>query len=251
MEDKIEQLQKIIDDAKHVVFFTGAGVSTDSGIPDFRSQDGLYHQKYKYPPEEIISHSFFEERTEEFFDFYRDRMLYLDAQPNEVHQFIADLEKAKKSLGVVTQNIDGLHQKAGSQKVYELHGSVMRNYCEKCRKFFPAEYIKNSTGVPHCDACGGIIKPDVVLYEEGLSEPVVRGAVAAIQSADVLIVAGTSLVVYPAAGFLRYFGGKHLVLINRDATSFDGDADLIIHASLPAVGMTSLVDCPILTSSFG
>jgi NAD-dependent protein deacetylases, SIR2 family len=229
MEDKIEQLQKIIDDAKHVVFFTGAGVSTDSGIPDFRSQDGLYHQKYKYPPEEIISHSFFEERTEEFFDFYRDRMLYLDAQPNEVHQFIADLEKAKKSLGVVTQNIDGLHQKAGSQKVYELHGSVMRNYCEKCRKFFPAEYIKNSTGVPHCDACGGIIKPDVVLYEEGLSEPVVRGAVAAIQSADVLIVAGTSLVVYPAAGFLRYFGGKHLVLINRDATSFDGDADLIIH----------------------
>jgi NAD-dependent deacetylase len=229
MEDKIAQFQKIIDEAKHVVFFTGAGVSTDSGIPDFRSQDGLYNQKYKYPPEEIISHTFFMERTEEFYEFYRDRMLYLDAQPNEVHQFIAEMEKAKKSLGVVTQNIDGLHQKAGSQKVYELHGSVMRNYCEKCRKFFPAEYIKNSTGVPHCDHCGGIIKPDVVLYEEGLSDAVVRGAVAAIQSADVLVVAGTSLVVYPAAGFLRYFGGKHLVLINRDETPYDDTADLVIH----------------------
>jgi NAD-dependent deacetylase len=156
-------------------------------------------------------------------------MLYLDAQPNEVHRFIADLEKAKKSLGVVTQNIDGLHQKAGSKKVYELHGSVLRNYCEKCRKFFPAEYIKNSTGIPRCDACGGIIKPDVVLYEEGLSDAVVRGAVAAIQSADVLIVAGTSLVVYPAAGFLRYFGGRHLVLINRDETPYDDTADLVIH----------------------
>lgn len=235
MENQIEELQKIIDGATHVVFFTGAGVSTDSGIPDFRSQNGIYHQKYKYPPEEIISHSFFMERTEEFFDFYRDRMLYLDAEPNDVHRFIADLEKAGKSLGVVTQNIDGLHQKAGSKKVYELHGSVLRNYCVKCRKFFPAEYIKNSTGVPHCDACGGIIKPDVVLYEEGLSEAVVTGAVAAIQSADVLIVLGTSLVVYPAAGFLRYFGGKHLVLINRDATAYDDTADLTIHDSFSNV----------------
>lgn len=234
-EDKIEQLQKIINDAKHVVFFTGAGVSTDSGIPDFRSQDGLYNQKYKYPPEEIISHSFFTEKPEEFFDFYRDRMLYLDAQPNEVHRFIADLEKARKSLGVVTQNIDGLHQKAGSKKVYELHGSVLRNYCVKCRKFFPAEYIKNSTGIPRCDACGGIIKPDVVLYEEGLSDAVVSGAVAAIQSADVLIVLGTSLVVYPAASFLRFFGGRHLVLINRDATPYDDTADLVIHDSFSNV----------------
>lgn len=234
-EDKIEQLQKIIDDAKHVVFFTGAGVSTDSGIPDFRSQDGLYNQKYKYPPEEIISHSFFTEKPEEFFDFYRDRMLYLDAQPNEVHRFIADLEKARKSLGVVTQNIDGLHQKAGSKKVYELHGSVLRNYCVKCRKFFPAEDIKNSTGIPRCDACGGIIKPDVVLYEEGLSDAVVSGAVAAIQSADVLIVLGTSLVVYPAASFLRFFGGRHLVLINRDATPYDDTADLVIHDSFSNV----------------
>lgn len=229
MENKIEQLQTMIDGAKHIVFFTGAGVSTDSGIPDFRSQNGIYNQKYKYPPEEIISHSFFLNHTEEFFAFYRDRMLYLDAQPNEVHTFIAEAEKAGKSLGVVTQNIDGLHQKAGSKKVYELHGSVLRNYCEKCRKFFPAETIANSTGIPRCDHCGGIIKPDVVLYEEGLSDAVVGGAIAAIQSADVLIVLGTSLVVYPAAGFLRYFGGKHLVLINRDETSYDSLAELVIH----------------------
>lgn len=235
MEDKIEQLQKIIDDAKHIVFFTGAGVSTDSGIPDFRSQDGLYHQKYDYPPEEIISHSFFENHPDEFFHFYKDRMLYLDAMPDEVHLFMAECEKAGKSLGVVTQNIDGLHQKAGSKHVYELHGSVLRNYCEKCGKFFDASYIKNSEGVPHCDHCGGIVKPDVVLYEESLSEPVLRGAVAAIQSADVLIVCGTSLVVYPAAGLLQYFGGKHLVLINRDITPYDDSADLVIHADFDQV----------------
>ena len=229
MEDKIRELQEIIDNGKQIVFFTGAGVSTDSGIPDFRSQDGLYNQEYDYPPEEIISHHFFEEDPEEFYRFYRNKMLYLDAEPNAVHKFIADCEKAHKSLGVVTQNIDGLHQKAGSKRVYELHGSVLRNYCTRCNKFFPAEYIKNSQGIPVCDKCGAIVKPDVVLYEEGLSSAVLNGAVAAIQSADVLVVLGTSLVVYPAAGLLRYFGGKYLVLINRDATPYDSAADLVIN----------------------
>ncbi|MDD7086674.1 MAG: NAD-dependent protein deacylase [Lachnospiraceae bacterium] len=230
LADKIASLQTIIDQAKHIVFFTGAGVSTDSGIPDFRSTNGLYNQTYRYPPEEIISHSFFEENPEEFFRFYKDRMLYLDAQPNEVHRFIAECEKKGKSLGVVTQNIDGLHQKAGSKHVYELHGSVLRNYCMDCSTFYSAEYIKNSEGVPRCQKCGGIIKPDVVLYEEGLSQAVVEGAVAAIQSADVMIVLGTSLVVYPAAGLIRYFSGRHLVLINRDATPYDSNADLLIQA---------------------
>jgi NAD-dependent deacetylase len=230
LADKIASLQTIIDQAKHIVFFTGAGVSTDSGIPDFRSTNGLYNQTYRYPPEEIISHSFFEENPEEFFRFYKDRMLYLDAQPNEVHRFIAECEKKGKSLGVVTQNIDGLHQQAGSKRVYELHGSVLRNYCMDCSTFYSAEYIKNSEGIPRCQKCGGIIKPDVVLYEEGLSQAVVEGAVAAIQSADVMIVLGTSLVVYPAAGLIRYFSGRHLVLINRDATPYDSDADLLIQA---------------------
>ena len=230
LADKIASLQTIIDQAKHIVFFTGAGVSTDSGIPDFRSTNGLYNQTYRYPPEEIISHSFFEENPEEFFRFYKNRMLYLDAQPNEVHRFIAECEKKGKSLGVVTQNIDGLHQKAGSKHVYELHGSVLRNYCMDCSTFYSAEYIKNSEGIPRCQKCGGIIKPDVVLYEEGLSLAVVEGAVAAIQSADVMIVLGTSLVVYPAAGLIRYFSGRHLVLINRDATPYDSDADLLIQA---------------------
>ena len=230
LADKIASLQTIIDQAKHIVFFTGAGVSTDSGIPDFRSTNGLYNQTYKYPPEEIISHSFFEENPEEFFRFYKNRMLYLDAQPNEVHRFIAECEKKGKSLGVVTQNIDVLHQKAGSKHVYELHGSVLRNYCMDCSTFYSAEYIKNSEGIPRCQKCGGIIKPDVVLYEEGLSQAVVEGAVAAIQSADVMIVLGTSLVVYPAAGLIRYFSGRHLVLINRDATPYDSDADLLIQA---------------------
>lgn len=231
LEEKVQELQSIIDSAKHIVFFTGAGVSTGSGIPDFRSQDGLYNQKYSLPPEEIISHHYFEENPDEFFKFYKDKMLYLDAKPNIVHTFIAECEKKGKSLGVVTQNIDGLHTAAGSKKVYEIHGSVLRNYCEKCHKFFTAEYIKNSTGIPTCDKCGGIIKPDVVLYEEGLSEPVLNGAVAAIQSADVLVVLGTSLVVYPAAGLLRYFGGKYLVLINRDATPYDNAADLVINTT--------------------
>lgn len=229
--EKVKQLQNIIDHADHIVFFTGAGVSTDSGIPDFRSQDGLYNQKYSIPPEEIISHHYFEENPEEFFRFYKDKMLYLDAEPNSVHKFIAECEAKYKSLGVVTQNIDGLHQKAGSKKVYELHGSVLRNYCENCSAFYPASFIKESKGVPRCPKCGGIIKPDVVLYEEGLSEAVLNGAVAAIQSADVLIVLGTSLVVYPAAGLLRFFGGRHLVLINRDATPYDSAADLVINDS--------------------
>lgn len=228
-DNKIQEFQKIIDQARHMVFFTGAGVSTDSGIPDFRSKDGLYNQKYSLPPEEIISHHYFEENPEEFFRFYKDKMLHLDAKPNQVHKFIAECEKAGKSLGVVTQNIDGLHQKAGSKHVYEIHGSVLRNYCEKCGAFYPAEYILNSKGVPHCEKCGGIVKPDVVLYEESLSEPVLRGAIAAIESADVMVVLGTSLVVYPAAGLLRYFGGKHLVLINRDATPYDDAADLVIN----------------------
>ncbi len=235
MSDKIQELQEIIDNAKHIVFFTGAGVSTDSGIPDFRSQDGLYNMEYAYPPEEIISHHFYEEDPEEFFRFYRNKMLFLDAEPNAVHRFIADLEKAGKSLGVVTQNIDGLHQKAGSKRVYELHGSVLRNYCTHCNKFFPAEYIKNSEGIPHCDKCGHIIKPDVVLYEEGLSSAVINGAVAAIQSADVMIVLGTSLVVYPAAGLIRYFAGKKLVLINRSVTPYDSSADLLIQDSFDQV----------------
>lgn len=234
-DDKVQEFQKIIDEARHMVFFTGAGVSTDSGIPDFRSKDGLYNQKYSLPPEEIISHHYFEENPEEFFRFYKDKMLHLDAKPNQVHKFIADCEKAGKSLGVVTQNIDGLHQKAGSRHVYEIHGSVLRNYCEDCGKFFPAEYIRDSQGVPRCDKCGGIVKPDVVLYEESLSEPVLTGAIAAIQSADVLVVLGTSLVVYPAAGLLRYFGGKHLVLVNRDATPYDDTADLVINDSFANV----------------
>ncbi len=229
MTDKIQTLQQIIDQARHIVFFTGAGVSTDSGIPDFRSQDGLYNQKYDFPPEEIISHHFFQQHPEQFFEFYKDKMLYLDAKPNSVHKFIAQCEQAHKSLGVVTQNIDGLHQKAGSKRVYEIHGSVLRNYCEKCSKFFDAAYIKNSQGIPVCDVCGGIIKPDVVLYEEPLSQAVWNGAISAIQSADVLIVLGTSLVVYPAASLLRFFGGKHLVLINKDETPCDSQADLVIH----------------------
>ena len=231
LDEKIQQLQTIIDEAKHIVFFTGAGVSTDSGIPDFRSQDGLYHLKYKYPPEEIVSHHFFLQKPEEFWEFYRDKMLNLDAEPNITHIFMAQCEAAGKSLGVVTQNIDGLHQKAGSKRVYELHGSVLRNYCTRCGTFYSAEYVKEGTGIPHCEKDGAAIKPDVVLYEEGLSEPVINGAVAAIQSADVLIVLGTSLVVYPAAGLINYFSGKHLVLINRDVTPYDSQADLLIQAN--------------------
>ena len=224
----LEQLQNVIDNSKRIVFFGGAGVSTESGIPDFRSVDGLYNQKYDYPPEQILSHTFFMHNTEEFYRFYRDKMLCLDKKPNKAHLKLAELERAGKLTAVVTQNIDGLHQAAGSKKVYELHGSVLRNYCMKCGKFYPAEYIKNSKGIPKCE-CGGVIKPDVVLYEEGLDDSTVTGAIRAIQSADTLIIAGTSLTVYPAAGFISYFKGDNIVLINRDETPFDGKADLVFH----------------------
>lgn len=224
----LEQLQNVIDNSKRIVFFGGAGVSTESGIPDFRSVDGLYNQKYDYSPEQILSHTFFMHNTEEFYRFYRDKMLCLDKKPNKAHLKLAELERAGKLTAVVTQNIDGLHQAAGSKKVYELHGSVLRNYCMKCGKFYPAEYIKNSKGIPKCE-CGGVIKPDVVLYEEGLDDSTVTGAIRAIQSADTLIIAGTSLTVYPAAGFISYFKGGNIVLINRDETPFDGKADLVFH----------------------
>lgn len=222
------QLQQIINESNNIVFFGGAGVSTESGIPDFRSVDGLYNQKYDYPPEEILSHTFFNAHTEYFYDFYRDKMLVLDAEPNAAHLKLAELEQAGKLTAVVTQNIDGLHQKAGCKNVFELHGSVHRNYCTSCHKFYNAEYIKSSKGVPRCN-CGGIIKPDVVLYEEGLDDNTVSGAINAIKNADCMIVAGTSLNVYPAAGFIRCFCGKYFVLINRDPTPADSMADLVIH----------------------
>ena len=224
-----EALQQMVDESSRIVFFGGAGVSTESGIPDFRSVDGLYHQKYDYPPETILSHTFFMKKPEAFFSFYRDKMLPLDAKPNKAHLKLAEWEKAGKLLAVVTQNIDGLHQAAGSKAVYELHGSIHRNYCMKCRKFYPPEYIRDSREtIPAC-GCGGRIKPDVVLYEEGLDNDVVSGAVNAIACADMLIVAGTSLTVYPAAGLVRYFRGRHLVLINRDATPMDDECELVIH----------------------
>ena len=226
---KYEALQTMVDEAKQIVFFGGAGVSTESGIPDFRSVDGLYNQKYDYPPEQMLSHTFFMRKPEEFFRFYRDKMLPLDAKPNAAHRKLAEWEKAGKMTGVVTQNIDGLHQAAGSKKVFELHGSIHRNYCMKCGKFYGPETIRDSADpVPLC-SCGGKIKPDVVLYEEGLDNDVVSGAINAIRNADLMIVAGTSLTVYPAAGLLRYFRGKHLVLINRDATPMDSECDLVIH----------------------
>lgn len=227
-------LQDIINESEKILFFGGAGVSTESGIPDFRSVDGLYNQKYDYPPEEILSHTFFVEHTEYFYRFYQDKMLYLNAQPNPAHIKLAELEKAGKLLAVVTQNIDGLHQKAGSKNVYELHGSVHRNYCTKCHRFYSADFIKNSEDVPICE-CGGIIKPDVVLYEEGLDDKTVEGALNAIACADCLIIAGTSLNVYPAAGFIRYFNGKYMVLINCTKTSADDSADLIIHNNVGEV----------------
>ena len=226
--DKIRQLQVIIDGSDNIVFFGGAGVSTESGIPDFRSQDGLYHMKYKYPPETIISHSFFMRKPEEFYRFYKDKMLALDAQPNAAHRKLAELEKAGKLKAVITQNIDGLHQKAGSREVMELHGSVLRNYCTRCGEFYDAEYVKNSDSVPKCAKCGGMVKPDVVLYEEGLDNNIMSKSVSYIRSADVLIIGGTSLVVYPAAGLIDYFRGSRLVLINKGATARDAGADLVI-----------------------
>ena len=221
-------LQEIVDNSNHIVFFGGAGVSTESGIPDFRSVDGLYNQKYDFPPEEILSHTFFRKHTDEFYRFYRDKMLCLTAKPNKAHYKLAEMENVGKLSAVITQNIDGLHQKAGSKTVLELHGSVHRNHCLKCGKSFTAEDILNSSGIPKCQ-CGGIIKPDVVLYEEGLDDKTVSDAVYEISHCDTLIVAGTSLTVYPAAGMVRYFNGKHLVLINRDSTPLDSQCDLVIH----------------------
>ena len=227
----LQQLRQWIQESNRAVFFGGAGVSTESGIPDFRSVDGLYHQKFDYPPETIISHSFYERKTEYFFNFYREKMLPLGVQPNITHQVLARLEREGHLAAVVTQNIDGLHQKAGSQNVFELHGSVLRNYCVKCRKFYPAETVRDAKGVPLCD-CGGVIKPDVVLYEEPLNEEVMAGAIHAIRKADLLIVGGTRLTVYPAAGVLQYYRGSRLVLINRDETPYDSYADLVFHDSL-------------------
>ena len=224
-------LQEIVDRSRRIVFFGGAGVSTESGIPDFRSVDGLYHQQYDYPPEQILSRSFFDENPAEFYRFYRSKMLCPNARPNAAHYKLAELEQAGKCTAVVTQNIDGLHQVAGSKRVWELHGSVHRNYCMSCHRSYPVEYIRDSAGVPRC-ACGGIVKPDVVLYEEALGEACLSGAIKAISQAEVLIVGGTSLTVYPAAGLIQYYRGEKLVLINRAATGYDGCANLVLHQSL-------------------
>ncbi len=231
---KLEKLKQWIDESSRIVFFGGAGVSTESGIPDFRSVDGLYNQKFEYPPEQIISHSFYLRRPEYFFRFYREKMLPLGFEPNITHRKLAQWEEDGKLLGVVTQNIDGLHQKAGSKRVYELHGSVLRNYCTRCGKFYSAEFVKNSTGIPKCD-CGGMVKPDVVLYEESLNQQTIEKSVDAIYHADLLIVAGTSLTVYPAAGLVEYYRGNRMVLINRDKTPYDSRADLVFHESLGSI----------------
>lgn len=232
--EKSELLRQWIADSDNIVFFGGAGVSTESGIPDFRSVDGLYHQKYDYPPETILSHTFYMEKTEEFYRFYRDKMLALDAKPNAAHLKLAELEAKGKLKAVVTQNIDGLHQAAGSKNVLELHGSVHRNYCRKCGKLYDAQYIKNSVGVPMC-SCGGQIKPDVVLYEEGLDSSTMQAAIRAISQAEVLIIGGTSLAVYPAAGLIDYYRGNKLVLINKSETPMDSRADLVIQAPIGEV----------------
>ena len=234
MEDKIKQFKELVEESNNIVFFGGAGVSTESGIPDFRSKDGLYNQKYKYPPEEILSHSFFLNYTNEFYEFYREKMNSLKYEPNITHIKLAELEKRGKIKAIITQNIDGLHQKAGSKTVYELHGSVLRNYCMKCNKFYEGEYVFSSTGVPKC-TCGGIIKPDVVLYEESLDDLTVENSILAIRNADLMIVAGTSLTVYPASGLINYFRGRNLVLINKDATQFDHVASLVINDNLGKV----------------
>ena len=229
--EKLDLLRKWVEESNRIVFFGGAGVSTESGIPDFRSVDGLYSQKFDYPPETIISHSFYQRRPEYFFRFYREKMLPLGFEPNTTNKVLARLEAEGKLSAVVTQNIDGLHQKAGSKRVYELHGSVLRNYCVRCGKFHSAEFVKESEGVPKC-VCGGTVKPDVVLYEESLDGETIEKSVAAIQNADLLIVAGTSLTVYPAAGLVNYYRGNRLVLINRDETPYDGYANLVFHESL-------------------
>lgn len=233
--EAVKELQKMITESNNIVFFGGAGVSTESGIPDFRSVDGLYNQKYDYPPETILSHSFYMAKTEEFYRFYHDKMLCLDAKPNAAHRKLAELEQAGKLKAVITQNIDGLHQMAGSREVLELHGSVHRNYCRKCGKEFNAEYMKEHQGVPLCDECGGNIKPDVVLYEEGLDTQTMQKAVTYIANADILIIGGTSLAVYPAAGLIDYYRGSKLVLINKSATPMDRRADLLIQGSIGEV----------------
>ncbi len=230
-EEKILQLKELVDHSDNIVFFGGAGVSTESGIPDFRSTDGLYHQQYDYPPETILSHTFYRRKPEEFFRFYRNKMLVLDAKPNAAHRKLAQWEQEGRLKAVITQNIDGLHQAAGSKKVLELHGSVLRNYCERCHRFYDARYILESKGVPHCE-CGGPIKPDVVLYEEGLDMGIMQEAISFISQADVLIIGGTSLVVYPAAGLIDYYRGHKLVLVNKTPTPRDNMADLVVPGSI-------------------
>ncbi len=232
--DKIEQLREIVLGSDNVVFFGGAGVSTESGIPDFRSVDGLYNQKYDKPPEQIISHTYYKHYPEEFFRFYKDKMIFTDAQPNAAHLRLASLEQEGHLRAVITQNIDGLHQKAGSKEVLELHGSIHRNYCERCHKSYDLQYVIDAENVPRC-SCGGIVKPDVVLYEEGLDQTTIRKSIDYISKAEVLIIGGTSLVVYPAAGMIDYFHGKHLIVINKSATSRDAQADLVIADSIGKV----------------
>lgn len=237
MDNKIAELRKIIDESSNIVFFGGAGVSTESGIPDFRSANGIYNQKLnrEVSPEEMISHTFYVRHPEDFFSFYKDKLVYPDAQPNDCHKALAELEAQGKVKAVVTQNIDGLHQKAGSKVVYELHGSTLRNYCEKCHAFYDEKFVLAADGVPVCSKCGGRVKPDVVLYEEGLDDEVVEGAINAIGKADTLIIGGTTLIVYPAAGLIDYFHGKNLVLINKSRTSADGRADLVINDNIGEV----------------
>ena len=230
-ENEVKKLQAIIDDSSNIVFFGGAGVSTESNIPDFRSADGLYRQNYKYSPEQIVSHSFFVHNTEAFYEFYKEKMMFLDAKPNPAHLKLAELEAKGRLSAVVTQNIDGLHQAAGSRNVLELHGSILRNYCQKCGKFYDAAYVRHAEGVPRCE-CGGLIKPDVVLYEEGLDSGIIQRSIQAISQADTLIIGGTSLVVYPAAGFIDYFRGKHLVVINKSTTAREVGAELSIAAPI-------------------
>ncbi len=230
-QEEVRKLQEIIDDSRRIVFFGGAGVSTESGIPDFRSADGIYHQHYKYAPEQVVSHSFFKAHPDVFYEFYKEKMMCLEAEPNAAHRKLAQLEEAGRLTAVITQNIDGLHQKAGSKKVYELHGSIHRNYCQKCGRFYDAAFVKEAPGIPRC-GCGGIIKPDVVLYEESLDSMTIEKSVRAIAEADTLIIGGTSLVVYPAAGFIDYFRGRHLVVINKSATAREVGAELSISAPI-------------------
>lgn len=232
--EKQQELQQMIDESQRIVFFGGAGVSTESHIPDFRSSDGLYNEQYQYPPEQVVSHTFFVKKTELFYDFYKNKMMFLDAKPNAAHLKLAELEKAGKLTAVITQNIDGLHQMAGSKEVLELHGSIHRNYCQECGKFYDAAYVKQAEGIPRC-ACGGVIKPDVVLYEESLDNLTIQKSIRAISQADMLIIGGTSLVVYPAASFIDYFHGKYLVVINKSATPRDNQADLCIQEPIGEV----------------